>query len=81
MKKVVCFRHKLSLLVRHMMDSKTSLGTGINNINDTMKSCKLRLKNGAILRNISYLNVVMRNVNRWSSVYTMVSRFFELATC
>eukprot|EP00171_Calliarthron_tuberculosum_P002370 IDg2370t1 len=60
---------------RRMIELDGSLSSTIDSIHDTMKSCKTKLKNRALLRNISHLNPVLHNVTRWSSTYHMIKRF------
>ncbi len=47
----------------------------INEIHNVMKSCKTKLRNRAVLRNVSDLNPVLNNETRWSSTRNMILRY------
>lgn len=61
-----------------MIERDRTVEKAIDSILGTMKDCKVKLKNRALLRNLSDLNPVLNNKTRWSSTYHMISRFNKL---
>ncbi len=75
---VGCNSHKLNLEVNSMVSSHLDLKRTIDCVRDTMKSAKVKLKNAAILRNITELVPITDKDTRWSGMYRVLSRFDRL---
>ena len=61
-----------------MIERDTLLSENLESIHTTMSHCHKRLRNRAMLRNLTTLNPVLDNVTRWSSKYKMLRRFNRL---
>eukprot|EP00171_Calliarthron_tuberculosum_P023317 IDg23317t1 len=72
---VGCCSHKLNLEVKEMIRHHADLSRTIDAVHDTMKAAKSKLKNAAVLRNLTDLRPIMNNVTRWSSTFEMLRRF------
>lgn len=72
---VGCYSHKLNLEVNKMIDDVVDLNRVVKSIHKTMKAAKWRLKNPAMLRNITTLRPLLTNATRWSGKCNMVNRF------
>lgn len=72
---VSCNSHKLNLEVNKMVDSAQGLNNTIESVHNTMKACKLKLNNAAILRNLTVLKPQFHNNTRWSSMFHMLQCF------
>ncbi len=57
---------------------KSALSSTIDTVHDVMRSCKRKLRNRALLRNLSTLSPVLNNETRWSSTYHMTERFNDI---
>eukprot|EP00171_Calliarthron_tuberculosum_P003890 IDg3890t1 len=75
---VGCMSHKLSSEVNAMVRADASLENTIKSVQETMTTCKRRLTNRAILRNLTDLAPVSPNQTRWSGLKTMLCRFVEI---
>eukprot|EP00171_Calliarthron_tuberculosum_P022474 IDg22474t1 len=75
---VSCLSHKLNLELNQMASKHIDLGRTIDHVHDTMKSVKTRLKNSAVLRNLTDLRPVMHNQTRWSGKISMLKRYGEI---
>ncbi len=50
----------------------------MDTLHDVMRSGKQKLRNRALLRNLSTLSPVLNNETRWSSTYRMIERFNDI---
>eukprot|EP00171_Calliarthron_tuberculosum_P002931 IDg2931t1 len=75
---VGCMSHKLNSEVKEMVQRDASLARTIDSIHETMTNCKRRLKNRAMLRNLTHLAPVTYNETRWSGIKQMLNRFVEI---
>lgn len=73
-----CNSHKLNLEVNHMLSCHADLRTIIDSVHETMKSAKSKLKNAAVLRNITDLRPIINNATRWSGKSDMLERYLRL---
>lgn len=72
---VGCMSHKLNLEVKAMVKRHHLLRSTIDSVQQTMSDCKRRLRNRAILRNLTRFTPVLMNETRWSGIYTMLKRY------
>lgn len=77
---VGCLNHKLHLDIQDMVTSDSALENIITEIGKTMVDCKSKLRNRALLRNLTSLSPVTHNDTRWSSKYQMICRFNRIRT-
>lgn len=63
---VNCSHHLLNLQVESMVKSDQRLKKCIESLHDTMMDCRSRLKNRAMLRNLTSLAPIVENGTRWS---------------
>jgi hypothetical protein len=75
---VGCMNHKLGLEVNRMVEKHSDLTNVIANTHETMRAAKQKLKNTALLRNMTDLKPVMHNKTRWSGKYSMLKRFSQI---
>lgn len=75
---VGCASHKLNLEVRKMLSTDGNLRRTVGSIQETMGTCRNRLKNRAMLRNVSHLQPIIPNETRWSGVCQMVLRYNKI---
>eukprot|EP00171_Calliarthron_tuberculosum_P001491 IDg1491t1 len=73
-----CASHKLNLEVQRMIRKDKALSDLIDSIHATMSSCHRKLRDRAMLRNLTSLAPVLHNKTRWSSKYIMIKRFNEI---
>ncbi|KAI0560856.1 Ribonuclease H-like protein [Gracilaria domingensis] len=74
---VGCNSHKLNLEVNHMEDRHSQLEQTIDSVHGTMKDAK-KLRNAALLRNLTDLSPIMHNAIRWSGKLHMLKRFIRI---
>ena len=74
---VGCASHKLNLEVNGMINRCPQLNETLKNIHNVMMSAR-KLKNSAILRNLTDLAPVVHNQTRGSSHVVMLQRFIEI---
>jgi hypothetical protein len=67
---VGCNNHKLNLDIELMVSGDNQLSQAIDCIHETMKAAKQKLKNSALLRNLTVLKPKMHNKTRWSGKYS-----------
>ncbi len=72
---VGCLSHKLNLDVNRMIESDDVLSRTLDSVQKSMHECRTKLKNRALLRNITHLAPILPNETRWSGKYAMVERF------
>eukprot|EP00171_Calliarthron_tuberculosum_P003916 IDg3916t1 len=72
---VNCTSHLLNLQVEAMVQHDTSLKDCVQSVHETMSDCRSRLRNRAMLRNLTRLVPVIENGTRWSGKYLMLKRF------
>lgn len=72
---VGCLNHKLNLGVKAMIASDFMLSPIIDSIHSTMLNCLQKLKNRAMLRNLTEISPIIHNKTRWSSKYSMLKHF------
>lgn len=70
--------HKINLEVNKIIDTTQSFKNTIDSIHNTMKSCKVKLKNADILQNLTDLKPMVHNKTRWSSKYYMLECFVRI---
>ena len=58
-----------------MVSTDPVLSSTIDDIHETMLNCRGKLRNRAMLRNLTPLAPVLHNKTRWSSKYTLLKRF------
>ena len=75
---VGCTNHKLNLEVNRMVAYDKAMSRAIDLIHDTMKTSRQRIRNRAMLRNLTFLSPITHNVTRWSSKYDMMARFLRI---
>ena len=75
---VTCKNHVLNLEVNHMTKTNMALHEVLNSVHGTMLSCKQKLRNGALLRNLTDLKPIIHNQTRWSGKYYMMERFLRI---
>jgi DNA-binding transcriptional MerR regulator len=75
---VGCMNHKLGLEVNRMVETHNDLNTVIECTHETMRAAKQKLKNAALLRNITDLKPVMHNKTWWSGKYLMLKRLGQI---
>ncbi len=75
---VGCASYRLHLEVRRMIARDSRLSKTIDSVHKTMKCCKQRMKNRALLRNICDLNPIVADETWWSSIYHTIDRFTKL---
>ncbi len=73
-----CNSHRLNLEVNQIISSHLDLGRTIECVRDTMKSAKMKLKNAAVLRNITDLKPKLYNNTRWSGKCAILTRFDKM---
>lgn len=73
-----CYSHKLNLELHRMIGKDIRLKETIESIHDMMRSCKQKLKNRDVSRNLICLNPVLNVDTRWSSSFHMISRFNDI---
>lgn len=66
---------KLHLELNNMAKEQKRLNKLLSTVHNTMRDAMQKLKNSAILRNITHLISALENVTRRSSKYVMLSRF------
>ena len=76
---VACKNHLLNLEVNEMVKQNRDLEITLNSIHETMSSCKKKLKNAALLRNLVSLVPVLHNKTRWSGKLYMMERFLRIS--
>lgn len=64
-----CSNNKLSLEVTRMMEKDRIRSTLVESVHDTMSTCMRKLKDQAILRNLTSLALVLNKVTRLSYKY------------
>ncbi len=69
---------RLHLEARKMIKSDTSLSSTIDTVHDVMRSCKQKLRNRTLLRNLSTFSPVLNNETRRSSTYHMIVLFNDI---
>jgi len=74
---VGCASHRLNLEVQAMVRKNKDMSGVIDSVHEIMKMAK-RLKNQAILRNLTDLKPMLHNKTRWSSKCEMLHRFLEI---
>jgi len=77
---VTCKSHALNLEVNYMTRLNHQLKTALNSVHETMLSCKQKLKNSALLRNLTDLKPIIHNQTRWSGKFYMMQRFLRIRT-
>jgi hypothetical protein len=75
---VGCCSHKLNLDVELMVSGNSQMKETISTIHDVMACAKQKLRNAAVLRNITDLRPVLENKTRWSGKVAMLARFVRL---
>jgi hypothetical protein len=76
---VGCQSHKLNLEVKYMINRWPFLKTLIEKVNNCQKSIKSKLKNVAILRNLTSLRpVLIQDVCSWSSIKESLCKWVRL---
>lgn len=75
---VGCSSHKLHLEVNTMVASHYDMKNTIDSVRETMTSARARLKNAAILRNITDLRPRIDNTTRWSGKYYILNQFVNM---
>ncbi len=78
---VGCCNHKLNLDVELMVANSDDLKNCVSSVHNTMASAKMKLKNAALLRNLTELKPVLENKTRWSGKFLMFERFIKLRDC
>jgi len=73
-----CKSHLLNLDVEAWVDSDVSLSSTLDSVHSTMKAAKAKLKNAAILRNLTHLKPVLYNKTRWSGKSAVLERFVRI---
>jgi hypothetical protein len=74
---VGCYSHKLNLDVEAMLRENDHLTTSLAKIHEVMVCAKQKLRNAAVLRNITDLRPVLENKTRWSGKVAMLTRFIR----
>ena len=72
-----CLSHKVALDVKGMKATDGVLDETIEEVHDTMKQCR-KLKNAAVLRNLTALAPTLPSDTRWSGDYETLKRFSEI---
>ena len=75
---VGCSNHKLNLEVERMVDNDSTLKDCIDSVHRTMTDCRSKLRNRAMLRNLTTLSPIVENKTRWSGKYMMITRFCRI---
>ena len=75
---VGCNSHKLALEVNLMMKNHFDLTRVIDAVHETMRTAKIKLRNAALLRNLTDLRPIMNNETRWSGKVLMLKRFLRI---
>jgi hypothetical protein len=75
---VGCYNHKLNLDVEAMVRGNFELQKTISNIHDVMACAKQKLRNAAVLRNITDLRPILENKTHWSGKVAMIARFIRI---
>jgi hypothetical protein len=73
-----CYSHKLNLDVEAMIEENPSLASTINKVHEVMSCAKLKLRNAALLRNITELRPILHNKTRWSGKGAMLTWFIRM---
>ncbi len=73
-----CVSHKVNLEVELMIRMDTELKSCIESVYETMIDCRTKLKNRALLRNLTSLSPIVENKTRWPGKYQMLSRFCKI---
>ena len=58
-----------------MVRADAALNECISSVHETMNDCRSRLRNSAMLRNLTRLVPVTESGTRWSGKYLMLARF------
>jgi hypothetical protein len=75
---VGCYSHKLSLDVEEMVKASDDMKNTIAKVHDVMACAKQKLRNAALLRNITDLRPILENKTWWSGKAAMLVRFIRL---
>lgn len=73
-----CSSHELNLEAEEMVAADTRLKDCIESVHTTMVHCKSRIKNRAMLRNLTALSPIIEGKTCWSGKYLMLSRFVRI---
>ena len=77
---IVCNNHKLNLEVNNMIEHHVELSKTIETVHQTMRAARTRLRNAAVLKNLTDLRPVMHNDTRWRGKRFMSVRFNQIRT-
>ena len=75
---VGCASHKLHLEVNAMVSNHIDLKNTIDSVRETMSDARSKLKNAAILRNITDLRPKLDNDTRWSGKFEILKQFAKM---
>lgn len=75
---VGCMSHRLNSEMQLMISSHGVLNRTVDSIHQTMANCRRRLRNRAMLRNLTELTPITPNATRWSGICRMMNRFLEI---
>jgi hypothetical protein len=67
--------HKLGLEVNRMVDNNNDLNNAIQCTHETMRAGKHKLKNSALLPNMTDLKPAIHNKRWWLGKYSILERF------
>jgi hypothetical protein len=70
--------HKLGLEVNRMVENHSDLSNVKETTHEIMRAAKKKLRNAALLQNMTNLKPVMHNKTRWSGKYSMLKRFAQI---
>lgn len=70
--------HKLNLEGNKMISDNRYLDSVIMSIHDIIQAAKAGIKNDSLLRNLTSLKPLVRNLARWTDKCYMVSRFMKI---
>ena len=73
-----CNNHKLILKVNNMIERHVELSKTIETVHETMREARSRLRNAAVLKNLSDLGSVMHKDTRWSGKRFMLEHFNQI---
>ena len=75
---VGCSSHKLNLDIEEMVRRDVQLKQCIESVHKTMSDCKTKIRNRAMLQNISSFTPILECKTRWSGKYLMLKRFTQI---
>ncbi len=77
---VGCNNQKLNLEVNVMVERHADLSKTIEMVHETMKATRTKLRNSAVLRNLTDIRPVMHNDTKWCGKKVMLDRFNQIRT-